>query len=157
MLSPYSPSVGEQSGGGAARQGFLDWARSSCGPCQGVLSNNEAEAVLVSGCLKLIISIERRGRGEGEWSLWELTLSCQTVAFGACTNGWSLQEQGRRRLRGNPNSVSGVQPGSCHFQEDFLQIFQESDWPCFQLGIPVDQRTTPTQVSASLTPPLCLS
>lgn len=84
---------------GAVREGFLVWARSSRRPCQGVLSSSEAEAVLVSGCLKLIICIEK-GRGRGECSLWDLTLSCQAVAFGVCTKGWSLQGQGRRRLGG---------------------------------------------------------
>jgi hypothetical protein len=62
-LSPSSPSVGEQGGGRAARQGLLNWAGSFCGPCQGVLSSGEAEAVLASEYLKLIICIEERGRG----------------------------------------------------------------------------------------------
>ena len=47
----------------AARQGLLNWAGSFCGPCQGVLSSGEAEAVLASEYLKLIICIEERGRG----------------------------------------------------------------------------------------------
>lgn len=68
-LSAFSssfPSVDEHGGCRAARQGLLNWARSFCGPCQGVLSSGEAEAVLASGYLKLIICIEKekeRGRG----------------------------------------------------------------------------------------------
>lgn len=63
-------------------------------------------------------------------------MSCQ--ALGLARMDGLCRKRVRRRLRGNPNSVSGVQPGLCHIQEDFLQIFEEKDQPCFQLRIPED-------------------
>lgn len=82
-LSPSSPSVGEQGGGSAARQGLLNWAGSFCGPCQIVLCSGEAEAVLASEYLKLIICIDERGRGA-------LSVGTDFVLLGC--KSWGLQE-----------------------------------------------------------------